>query len=180
MVDTCYANIFLLVKGMAYNFTQYQDATRGGYAARLKSTIPYYAPLNQSNFTDKFSRSAIPSSTPHAPRNLINQHGYPIPQKRQIRHRRLLDTNVFKSASAPNLLLDKDEQRGDAATAVAAVGKYTTDQKQQTSSQVITKPPLKVTTQVLTFDTEEILCFGVSQSDHSMSCLGVYIPICIE
>ncbi|XP_065912299.1 calcyphosin-2-like isoform X2 [Dysidea avara] len=122
---------------MAYNFTQYQDATRGGYAARLKSTIPYYAPLNQSNFTDKFSRSAIPSSTPHAPRNLINQHGYPIPQKRQIRHRRLLDTNVFKSASAPNLLLDKDEQRGDAATAVAAVGKYTTDQKQQTSSQLV-------------------------------------------
>jgi len=143
-----YADYFLLVKGMAYNFTQYQDKVRGGYAARLKPTMPYYAPLNQTNLTDKFSRSTIPSSTPHAPRNLINQHGHPIPQKRQIRHHRLLDTNVFKSMSAPNLLQDKDEQCGNAATAAVAVGKFSTDQKQQTSSKAITKPP-KVTTQVL-------------------------------
>jgi len=156
---------------MAYNFTQYQEAARGGYAARLKSTMPYYAPLNQTNLTDKFSRSTIPSSTPHAPRQLINQYGHPIPQKRQIRHHRLLDTNVFKSISAPNLLLDKDEQLGNAATAAVVVGKFSTDQKQQTSSKAITKPP-KVTTQVLAFDTGEMLCFGVRQSDHSM-CVWV-------
>ena len=150
---------------MAYSFTQYQDAAKGGYAARLKSTMPYYAPLHQTSYADKFSRSAIPSSTPHAPRNLINQHGHPMPLKRQIRHHRLLDTNVFKSVSAPNLLLDnKVEQREDAA---AMVGKYSTDQKQQTSSQAITKPA-QVTTQVLAFDTEEMLCFGVGQSDHSI------------
>jgi len=137
---------------MAYNFTQYQEAARDGYATRLKSTMPYYAPFNQSNFTDKFSRSTIPSSTPHAPRQLINQYGHPIPQKRQIRHHRLLDTNVFKSVSAPNLLLDKDKQHGNSATAAVAVGKFSTDQK-QISSKTITKPP-KVTTQVLAFDTE--------------------------
>lgn len=120
---------------MAYNFTQCHDATRG-YAAHLRNTLPYHAPLAHRTIIEKSLKSAVPSSTPHAPRNLVNRHGQPVPQKRQYK---FLDNNVFKSASAPNLLANKDEKQTD------AVGNLSTTQKQQGS---MTKPS-KVTTQTL-------------------------------
>lgn len=107
---------------MAYNFT-YHDAARG-YAAHLRTTLPYHAPRANRSITEKSLKSAIPSSTPHAPRNLVNQHGQLVPQKRQYK---FLDNNVFKSASAPNLLASKDEKQTN------TVGKHSVSQKQQTS-----------------------------------------------
>ena len=119
---------------MAYNFTQCHDATRG-YATQLRSTLPYHAPRAHRSIIEKSLRSAVPSSTPHAPRNLVNQRGQPVPQKRQYK---FLDDGVFKSASAPNLLANKDEKQTD------AMANSSTVQKQQTS---MTKPS-KVTTQI--------------------------------
>ena len=116
---------------MAYNFTQYHDPTRG-YAAHLRNTLPYHAPRAHRSTAEKSLKSAVPSSTPHAPRNLVNQHGQLIPQKRQYK---FLDHSVFKSASAPNLLANKDEKQ---------TRNLSTNQKQQSS---VTKP-FKVTTQI--------------------------------
>ena len=118
--------------GMAYNFTQYRDPTRG-YAAHLRNTLPYHAP--RVHRSEKSLKSAVPSSTPHAPRNLVNQHGQPVPQKRQYK---FLDNSVFKSASAPNLLANKDEKQTD------NVGNFSTIQKQHSS----VAKPFKVTTQI--------------------------------
>ena len=114
-------------RGMAYNFTQCHDAARG-YAAHLRSTLPYHAPRAHRSIIEKSLKSAVPSSTPHAPRNLVNQHGQPVPKKRQYK---ILENNVFKSASAPNLLANKDDKQND------IVGKFSTNQKQQPS---MTKP----------------------------------------
>ena len=137
---------------MAYNFTQYYDPTKG-YAAHLRSTLPYHAPRAHKSITEKSLQSAIPSSTPHAPRNLVNQRGQPIPQKRQYK---FLDNSVFKSASAPNLLAaNKDEKQTDTVLNILAnknekqidgVGNFSTNQKQKAPA---TKP-LKVTTQIST------------------------------
>ena len=113
---------------MAYNFTQCHDAARG-YAAHLRNTLPYHAPRAHRSIVEKSLKSAVPSSTPHAPRNLVNQHGQAVPKKRQYK---ILENNVFKSASAPNLLTNKDEKRND------IVGKCSTNLKQQAS---MTKPP---------------------------------------
>ena len=112
---------------MAYNFTQYHDPTRG-YAAHLRSTLPYHAPRAHRSIAEKSLKSAVPSSTPHAPRNLVNQYGQPVPQKRQYK---FLDNNVFKSASAPNLLANKDEKQTD------TMGNFSTNQKQQS---LVSKP----------------------------------------
>lgn len=124
---------------MAFNFTQYHDVTRG-YATHLRSTLPYHAPRAHRSIIEKSLRSAVPSSTPHAPRNLVNQCGQPVPQKRQYK---FLNDGVFKSASAPNLLANKGEKQTDAEANSSTV------QKQQTS---VTKPsmtkPSKVTTQI--------------------------------
>lgn len=112
---------------MAYNFTQCHDAARG-YAAHLRNTLPYHAPRAHRSIVEKPLRSAVPSSTPHAPRNLVNQHGQAVPKKRQYR---ILENNVFKSASAPNLS-NKDEKQNE------IVGKCSTSQKQQ--APTTTKP----------------------------------------
>ena len=113
---------------MAYNFTQYHDAARS-YAAHLRTTLPYHAPHAHRGITEKSLKSAVPSSTPHAPRNLVNQHGQPVPQKRHLKQYKLLGNTAYKSASAPNLLANKDEKQVD------NVDSFPTNHKQQ-----VTKP----------------------------------------
>ena len=113
---------------MAYNFTQYHDPTKD-YATYLRSTLPYHAPRVHRSVIEKSLKLAVPSSTPHAPRNLVNQCGQPVPQKRQYK---FLDNSVFKSASAPNLQVNKDEKLTD------TVGTVSTNQKKEPST---TKPP---------------------------------------
>ena len=116
------------VKKMAYNFTQYHDATRG-YAAHLRTTLPYHAPHVHRNIIERSLKSAVPSSTPHAPRNLVNQRGQPVPHKR---HLKFLDNNAFKSFSAPNLL-NKDEKQTEIGES------FSTNQKQQASVTKVSK-----------------------------------------
>lgn len=138
---------------MAYNFTQYHDATRGYAVTHLRNTLPYHAPHAHRSIIEKSLKSAIPSSTPHAPRNLVNQRGQPVPQKRHLNQHKFLDNNAFKSASAPNLLTNKDEKQTN------AVGSVSTNQKQETK-------PSKVTTQISNFFT---VCIYVCISLHAHS-----------
>jgi len=144
---------------MAYNFTQYHDATRGYAIAHLRNTLPYHASYTTHGSIEKPLKSAVPSSTPHAPRNLINQHGQPIPQKRHLNQRKFLDTNAFKSVSAPNLLTNKDKKQ------TIAVGNFSTNQKQETK-------PSKVTTQTSVIHCTYIMLLCIT--------LRLFLCVCVQ